>query len=154
MRLLGNSILFADTNPEWRKRRTAFAPAFYKGKLVQMFDIAKQSMRVTINRWKRIAAGKQRTQFDFQEEMQIMSGRILLTCALGEDISELEIPYWRDGRMTMRQINFVLLQTFLDCLDRMAQLHTMLFPFLRDWYILPSERDLLANCREIRKAIQ
>ena len=32
--LLGDSILFSDTNAEWRKRRTAFSPAFYKGKLV------------------------------------------------------------------------------------------------------------------------
>jgi cytochrome P450 len=41
MRLLGNSILFADTDREWRKRRTAFSPAFYKGKLVQMVETAK-----------------------------------------------------------------------------------------------------------------
>jgi len=69
MRLLGNSILFADTDREWRKRRTSFSPAFYKGKLVQMVEIAKQSMRKTIKRWQMIAGGKPRTRFDFQEEM-------------------------------------------------------------------------------------
>lgn len=36
----------------------------------------------------------------------------------------------------------------------MASVHTMLFPFLRDWYFFPSEREILANCREIRKAIK
>jgi len=36
----------------------------------------------------------------------------------------------------------------------MAQPHTNLFPILRDCYILPHERDILANCREIRKVIQ
>jgi len=30
----------------------------------------------------------------------------------------------------------------------------MFFPFLRDYYILPYEREILANCREIRKVIQ
>jgi cytochrome P450 len=109
MRLLGNSILFADTNMEWRKRRTAFSPAFYKGKLVQLVEISKECMRKTQIRWKAITGGSQRRRFDFQEEMQIMSGRILLSCALGEDISELEIPYRFKGRVEMRQINFVLL---------------------------------------------
>jgi cytochrome P450 len=139
MRLLGNSILFADTNPEWKKRRVAFAPAFYKGKLIKLFDIAKECVRTTVKRWRTIEGGKPRTRFDFMEEMQMMSGRILLSCALGEDITE--------------KINWVLLQTFGDCLHRMASPHTLMFPFLRYWYILPSERDNLANCLEIRKAI-
>jgi cytochrome P450 len=54
----------------------------------------------------------------------------------------------------MKQINYVLLQSFLDCVDRIAHPHTMFFPFLRDCYIFPYEREILANCREIRKAIQ
>ena len=153
MRLLGNSILFADTNPEWKKRRVAFAPAFYKGKLIKLFDIAKECVRTTVKRWRTIEGGKPRTRFDFMEEMQMMSGRILLSCALGEDITEKLIPYRRGGKVEMRQINWVLLQTFGDCLHRMASPHTLMFPFLRYWYILPSERDNLANCLEIRKAI-
>ena len=60
LRLLGNSILFADTNAEWRKRRTAFSPAFYKGKLVKMVEIAKECMRKTVTKWKAISGGKPR----------------------------------------------------------------------------------------------
>ena len=66
-------------------------------------------MKKTIKRWKGLGGGKPKTRFDFMEEMQIMSGRIQLTCALGEDISEMLIPYWNNGRVEMRQINFVLL---------------------------------------------
>ena len=69
MQLTGRSILFADTGPEWRKRRTAFTPAFYKGKLVQMVELAKDSVRTTINRWKEINGGQPRKQFNFMEEM-------------------------------------------------------------------------------------
>jgi len=36
------------------------------------------------------------------EEMQMMSGRILLTCAMGEDISERLIPYRLKGKTEMR----------------------------------------------------
>lgn len=49
-RLTGDSILFADTNETWRNRRKALAPTFYKGKLVNMVEIAKGSVRKTINR--------------------------------------------------------------------------------------------------------
>jgi len=88
MRLTGKSILFAETNPEWKQRRLAVSPAFYKGKLIQMVNIAKQSVQKTVQRWRKIIDGKPRSRFDFMEEMQLMSARILLTCALGEDVSE------------------------------------------------------------------
>lgn len=102
LRLLGNSILFADTNEEWKKRRTAFSPAFYKGKLVKMVDIAKECVRKTVGKWRTITGGKPRQRLNFMEEMQMMSGRIILTCALGEDISERLIPYRYKGRTEMR----------------------------------------------------
>ena len=35
----------------------------------------------------------------------------------------------------------------------MASPHVCFFPILRDIYIFPYEREVLANCREIRKAI-
>ena len=41
MIITGRSILFADTDAKWRARRTAISPAFYKGKLVSMVNLAK-----------------------------------------------------------------------------------------------------------------
>jgi len=102
IRLLGNSILFSDTNAEWRKRRTAFSPAFYKGKLIKMVEIAKSCVRKTVNKWKAIGGGKPRQRLDFMEEMQMMSGRIILSCALGVDISEKMIPYHRNGNFELK----------------------------------------------------
>ena len=154
MRLLGRSILFSDTNAEWKKRRTAFAPAFYKGKLVKMVEIAKESVRTTINRWKKLNNGEPGKQFAIMDEMQIMSSRILLNCALGEDISERTIPFRRNGKVTEMNISKAMLITFEDCLGRMASPHTLFFPILRDIYILPYEREIEANCREIRKLVE
>ena len=39
--LTGNSILFAETSDDWRKSRKAISPAFYKGKLENLVEIAK-----------------------------------------------------------------------------------------------------------------
>jgi cytochrome P450 len=51
MCITGRSILFADTDQEWSKRRKALSPAFYKGKLLTMINLAKQSMQGTLDRW-------------------------------------------------------------------------------------------------------
>ena len=83
----------------------------------------------------------------------MMSARILLNCALGEDISERKIPYHHGGKVEQKFVSFVLLQTFEDCLNRMASPHVCFFPILRDIYIFPYEREVLANCREIRKIV-
>lgn len=69
LQLTGRSILFADSGPEWRKRRSAFSPAFYKGKLIQMVELAKGSMRTTIQRWKDIIGNQIQKKIDFMEEM-------------------------------------------------------------------------------------
>ena len=42
--LIGESILFAPTTNEWKSSRKALSPSFYKGKLIQMVDLAKISM--------------------------------------------------------------------------------------------------------------
>jgi len=46
--LLGDSILFAETTPEWRESRKVISPAFYKGKLERLVLIARDTMRTTI----------------------------------------------------------------------------------------------------------
>ena len=46
--LTGDSILFAETNQKWRESRKALTPAFFKGKLISMMEIAKEAMRKTV----------------------------------------------------------------------------------------------------------
>jgi cytochrome P450 len=41
MCITGRSILFADTDEKWSQRRKALSPAFYKGKLISMINLAK-----------------------------------------------------------------------------------------------------------------
>lgn len=47
-RLVGDGILLSPTNPDWKHRRTALAPAFYKGKLAQMVGLARLMVQETI----------------------------------------------------------------------------------------------------------
>ena len=52
--LTGDSILFSPTSTEWRSRRKALSPAFYKMKLIQMIEIARESMRFTLEHLKKL----------------------------------------------------------------------------------------------------
>ena len=54
--LLGKSILLAETSKEWREARKTISPAFYKGKLLGMIEIARDSMKKSINRLRDIVA--------------------------------------------------------------------------------------------------
>ena len=47
--LFGKSILFAETSQEWRAARRTISPAFYKGKLVSLVDIARESVRYSVD---------------------------------------------------------------------------------------------------------
>ena len=43
----GNAILFSETNEKWRQSRKAMSPAFYKGKIVQLMETAREAMATT-----------------------------------------------------------------------------------------------------------
>lgn len=89
MRMLGNSLLFADTNQEWRKRRTAMSAAFYKGKLLKLLDITKGCVKETFEKWKtheELRSGLQSSQsqtFPFSNEMGLLITKVLRLCTLG-----------------------------------------------------------------------
>ena len=70
--LIGSSILFSETNHEWRTSRKAMSPAFYKGKLVQLINLAKVSMRKTLAKWKSLAEQGEKVTIDLMGEVSMM----------------------------------------------------------------------------------
>ena len=96
--LTGESILFTKTTENWKTSRKAISPAFYKGKLIQMMDIAKGAMRKTHKRFEALVPEGGKTTIDLITEFTNMTARILLMCALGEDVTEQMIDYWADGK--------------------------------------------------------
>ena len=54
--LTGKSILFAETSREWKQARQTMSPAFYKGKLLGLVELARESVRFTTNNFKKITS--------------------------------------------------------------------------------------------------
>ena len=96
--LTGESILFAETSEDWRKSRKAISPAFYKGKLENLVEIAKQAVVTTLDRFKAIASNGPKSEVDVMEEVGMMTARILLMCSFGVDCAEYPVDFWENGK--------------------------------------------------------
>ena len=153
--LTGDSILFAETNDEWRASRKALTPAFYKGKLVSMLEIAKQAIRKTVKSLKKhVDANGPKAEIDIMEAISTMMARIMLMCALGEDITDQSIDYWEGGKLLRKSMAFSLRETFQLLLNRLTYPHIFLFPQLTKVFITPSERDMMRNALLLRARIE
>ena len=127
--LLGDSILLSPTTTEWKTSRKALAPSFYKGKLVQMIELAKVSMRHTLKAFKKLASAGPQTSVDIVSLTSMMTSRILLMCALGEDVSERQLDYWKGGKLEKQSVAFILRQTFAGLIKRMTYPHVFFIGF-------------------------
>lgn len=145
--LTGDSILFAETTKQWSNSRKAISPAFYKSKLIQMIDIARVAMRKTHKQFAAVIdkSGGPRATIDIIDHVLQMTSRILLMCALGEDISDEVIDFWENGKLVKKSMNLALKDTFGFLVNRIADPHVVLFPFLADRFILPYERCHMKN---------
>jgi len=80
------------------------------------------------------------------EEFSSMIVRILLSCAFSEDITNAEIDFWENGKLTKKDVAFSLRVTFHNLLERfLGSAHCLLFPQLADVYLTPWEREQKAN---------
>ena len=105
--LLGGSILFSESNDNWRSRRKAMTPAFYKDRLRGLVNLAANTVKLSI---KRMKIGEGRT-FDIMDEILKTATEIIFTCAMGEDISSWEIDFWENGKCTKKDATFVMRHT-------------------------------------------
>jgi cytochrome P450 len=151
-RLLGGGILFSQTTANWKKRRNAISPAFYKGKLIGLIELAKGVVEETVTRWKSLSKAG-RTRIDFMDEIGMMHVKILLKCALGYDVAETEMDFEEHGKLGKATVAHALRTTFHDCINRMSDPHIVIFPFLADFYLTPAECALRRNCERLRDLI-
>jgi hypothetical protein len=87
-------------------------------------------------------------------EFNNITARILLTCALGEDVTEQLIDYyWNDGKKEQIMLADALRLTFTNLMGRFTDPHVILFPFLSNTYLTYRERMYKRNALKIREVI-
>ena len=63
------------------------SPAFYKGKLESMVELAKGCVQQTLKSWQELSKSGKPTQINMMDIVSDMHVRILLMCAFGVDFS-------------------------------------------------------------------
>jgi cytochrome P450 len=147
---MGGSILFSDTNENWRQRRKAMTPAFYKERLRGIVKLAAATVKNSI---KRMKVDKERT-FDIMEEILKTASEIILSCSMGEDSSTWEIDFWENGKCSKRDAAFVFRHTAARYFERAVMPHIQMFPSLIHLNIFPFERENEKNAASCREAIR
>ena len=149
--LTGESILFNETSDDWRKSRKAISPAFYKGKLENLVEIAKEAVATTLDRFKAIASNGPKSEVDIMDEVGLMTARIILMCSFGVDCAEAPVDFWENGKRGTVTLAHSLRCTFGNLINRMSSPHIILFPFLAEYHITPFERDQQRNAIALRQ---
>ena len=79
-----------------------------------------------------------------------MFTRILLKCAIGEDLDDVMVDYYENGVNNRKDVPYSLRNTFSKMIARTQQLHTIAFPRLAKYHIFQHERDVKANAKALR----
>ena len=121
-----------------------------------MVEIARESVRFSRDHLKNITqkADGQKARINLINEFSDIFVRILLMCALGEDISQKQVDYWQNGKLQKQSVSFVLRETFAKLIERMALPSVFFFPIFNNLFLTPHERDLKANATTLRTLIQ
>ena len=80
--------------------------------------------------------------------------RILLICALGEDVSQHQIDYWKHGKLIKVSVAYSLRETLHQLVDRLMHPHVFFFNFLANVFLTPAERGVKANAGYLRELIK
>lgn len=115
--LMGESILLSETNELWSNKRKVLSASFYKDKLLKMIELVRHVVGTSIEDWRERFI-KRKEKFDLIEEVSLLQVKILLICALGEDISEISLPYSEKGVTREEKIAIILRETFRRQINR------------------------------------
>jgi len=149
---MGRTIIFAESTNNWRERRKAIAPAFYKGKLEHMIDTVRGCLVESIERIESLPKTEGKgTRINLMSELSRIQVKILLKCAIGEDLSDHVADFvMENGTVEKKDIPYILRQTFGQFMDRYFEPHLALFPELNRYLISNKERTAGKNAQMLR----
>ena len=90
--LLGDSIIGAKSDEDWRRKRKATAHGFYKDRLKHMVEVLKEQVNTKVAIWKsEISKNGGSTQIDIAYEFSDIFARNLIYICFGEDLADAKI---------------------------------------------------------------
>ena len=76
-----------------------------------MIDLVKEVMKQTVEEWNKRFI-ENREKFNLVEEISMIHAKIMLYCALGENIVDAELPYLNNGKEEKLRLSFFAREVF------------------------------------------
>ena len=92
--------------------------------------------------------------FNLVTEFNKMTARIMLMCSLGEDVTDMEIDYWKNGQVSKKSLSDAMRQCFQDLIDRTVWPRLATLKWMLPFYIFKAEREIKRNVMTIRRVIE
>ena len=87
------------------------SPAFYKGKLHHLIQIATAQVEKTMKHFDLLCVNGN-VKINMISEISNLMVRLLLSCVIGEDLSDTKVDYWINGQLTSQDLSFALRNCF------------------------------------------
>ena len=87
------------------------SPAFYKGKLQGLVEIAKRSVKETIDNFSKLCENGP-VEIDMIKEISDSITSMILKCTFGEDLPAEQIDFYENGVLVKKSLSFVLRTCF------------------------------------------
>ena len=87
------------------------SPAFYKGKLQGLIEIAKRSVKDTINNFSKLCE-KGTVEIDMIKEISDSITSMIMKCTFGEDLPTDDIDFYNNGVPVKKSLSYVLRTCF------------------------------------------
>lgn len=76
--------------------------------------------------------------------------KIILSCAFGEESSDVKLPFISNGVIQHRYIGDILRDLFLYCAFRSAREEVILLPYIMFFYYSKADKEFLQNTKAVR----
>jgi hypothetical protein len=128
---MAKSILYGNENTKRKEKILSLSPAFSKQKESSLLELAKGSMKETLQRWiDKTNGGGGSCKIELINEINILYANLLLKCAFGDDCSNIECDYWHNGIIERVSVSYSLRQTYERLIARELNYHLFFFPSL------------------------
>ncbi len=141
---LGESILLMRSNELWSAKRKSLSTAFYKDKLGKMMNIIREVVTSYVKLLEKDFINTE-TPFNLAEKINELQVKIILNCAFGIDLGEIEMPYMIDGVSHMKKYSFIIKDLLNGVPMRTVSPRFFFYPVLTNHWIFPKEREILGN---------
>ena len=152
--LLGESIVLAEGNDLWSRKRKVLSSAFYKDKLIKMTEQIREIVADKITEIERDHV-ETKQPMDIIKEIGDLQMRIILISAFGlHDLHKVKLPYLQNGQTRLLTIGDYLRSLTSFMIFRSGRYLFAVIPYMMFLFYSKEDREYKKNLTVVRGFIE